>query len=62
METTEIVDAVLNQDAEAFKSAFDNVLAQKVADALEVRKIEIASNLVAKDELPAEEIVDNDEE
>jgi len=46
MSTVNIVDAVLAHDKEAFMAAFNNALADKVTDALEVKKVEIASSLL----------------
>lgn len=62
MDTNDIVDAVLRGDAEAFKSTFDQIVADKISDALEVRKIELASTLIATEEEPndSEESFDGD--
>jgi hypothetical protein len=43
----EIVEAVTLGDKEGFMSAFQSALAAKVSDALEIKKVEIASTLVA---------------
>jgi len=43
----EIVEAVTLGDKEGFMSAFHSALAAKVSDALELKKVEIASTLVA---------------
>lgn len=42
----EIVDAILNSDKERFNSAFENAIATKVTDALEIKKVEIASSFL----------------
>jgi hypothetical protein len=44
-----IVDAAIAQDKDAFMSAFNNAIAQKVSDALEVKKVEVASSLINSD-------------
>ena len=46
MDNINIVDAVLAGDKETFMSAFNAALANKVTDALEVKKIELASTLL----------------
>lgn len=52
----QIVDAILQKDQEQFNSAFENAIATKISDALEVKKIEIASNLLNPSEEPAVEV------
>jgi len=47
MENHELIDAALNQDKETFAAAFQSAIASKVTDALEVKKVEIASTLIA---------------
>lgn len=42
----DMVNAVLGNDKESFMSAFNASLATKVSDALEVRKVELASSLL----------------
>ena len=44
--TVDAVSAAIAGDKEAFLSAFNNAIANKVTDALEVKKVEIASNLL----------------
>jgi hypothetical protein len=46
METVNIVDAALAGDKESFMSAFNAAIANKVTDALEVKKVEMASSLI----------------
>ena len=46
MDTIEIVDAALAQDKESFMKAFNAAIANKVSDALELKKVELASNLL----------------
>ena len=46
------VTAAIAGDKDAFLSAFNNAIATKVTDSLEVKKVEIASNLLGvQDEL-----------
>ena len=52
--TVDAVTAAISGDKEGFLSAFNNAIASKVTDALEVKKVEIASNLLGvQDELQA---------
>lgn len=44
--TVDAVSAAIAGDKKAFLSAFNNAIANKVTDALEVKKVEIASNLL----------------
>lgn len=44
--TVGAVTAAIAGDKEGFLSAFNNAIASKVSDALEVKKVEIASNLL----------------
>jgi hypothetical protein len=46
MESYELIDAALNQDKETFAAVFQSAIASKVTDALEVKKVEIASTLI----------------
>lgn len=48
--TREIVDAILQNDKDRFNSAFENAISTKVTDALEVKKVEIASSLLGTPE------------
>lgn len=54
METVNIVDAVLAGDKETFMAAFNAALADKVTDALEVKKVELASTLLMPQEFSQE--------
>jgi len=56
-----IVDAVLAGDKESFMAAFNAALATKVSDALEVKKVEVASTLIAPSETIHEEVERVDE-
>jgi hypothetical protein len=60
----EIVEAVTLGDKEGFMSAFHSALAAKVSDALELKKVEIASTLVApaSNEVVEEEVKLDEEE
>jgi hypothetical protein len=42
----DMVNAALGNDQESFMAAFNAALATKVSDAIEVRKVEIASTLL----------------
>lgn len=44
--SVQAVTAAIAGDKDAFLSAFNNAIANKVTDALEVKKVEIASNLL----------------
>lgn len=46
MSTLELIDLAIAGDKEALSTAFNNAMAAKVTDALEVKKVEIASNLL----------------
>ena len=52
METNnlDMVNAILGKDKESFMSAFNATLATKVSDALEVKKVELASTLLTPPE------------
>lgn len=58
--TEQLVDAILNGDKESFMQQFNAALAAKVSDALDVKKVELASTLITPAaeiaEEPAEEI------
>lgn len=53
--TEQIVDNALLNDKEGFMSAFQAAMATKVADALEVKKVEVASNMLGAAEVAAQE-------
>jgi hypothetical protein len=46
MNTIDLVNAALVGDSGAFKNAFDAAISARVNDALEVKKVEIASSLL----------------
>ena len=56
--TTTAVNAAIAGDKEGFLSAFQNAIADKVTDALELKKVEIASNLL--DAGQQQEVVTNE--
>lgn len=58
----DIINAAVAQDKDAFMQAFNNAISQKVVDALEVKKVEIASNLLGTQEVDTNEIEANQTE
>lgn len=50
MNTIDMVNAALSGDKEAFQAAFNATIADKVSDALEVKKVEVASSLITPQE------------
>lgn len=55
MEPIEIVNAAVAGDKESFMNAFNAALSNKMSDALDVKKVEIASNLLGtQQEVPNE--------
>jgi hypothetical protein len=48
------VTAAVSGDKEAFINAFNSAIASKVTDALELKKVEIASNLLGQEEVSHE--------
>lgn len=46
MDAESIVNAVISGDRDAVATAFDAAIAAKVTDALDVKKVELASNLL----------------
>ena len=52
--SVDAVTAAIAGDKEAFLNAFNNAIANKVGDALEVKKVEIASNLLGQEEVTSE--------
>jgi hypothetical protein len=56
MNTIELVNAAIAGDRDAVMAAFDTTIAQKVSDALELKKVEVASNLLnPQEEVPSDE-------
>jgi len=56
-----IIDALADKDYTSAKSAFDFAVADKMSDALETRRIEIASSLYDGSGASEEEISDSEE-
>jgi hypothetical protein len=54
METVDLVTAVINGDRDSAVAAFNAMMAGKVSDSLELKKVELATNLFT----PEEEVVD----
>jgi hypothetical protein len=52
--SVDAVTAAIAGDKDAFMNAFNNAIANKVSDALEVKKVEIASNLLGQEEVTHE--------
>ena len=50
MNTLDLVNLALSGDQEAVAAAFQQTMAAKVTDALEIKKVEIASNLLGTEE------------
>jgi len=50
MDTVELVNLAIAGDRDALTAAFDSAMAAKVTDALEIKKVEIASNLLGTEE------------
>jgi hypothetical protein len=42
---TQFVDLAANRDAVGFKNAFDQAIAEKIGDALDIQKIELAATM-----------------
>ena len=58
MDTVEIVNAAVAGDKETFMSAFNSAIANKVTDALELKKVELASTLITPQETTEVEVPD----
>lgn len=50
MDHINIVDAAIAQDKDAFMQAFNAAITNKVSDALELKKVEVASSLITTPE------------
>lgn len=50
MDTLELVNLAIAGDKDALETAFNAAMATKVSDALEIKKVEIASNLLDTEE------------
>lgn len=62
MDSVKIVDAALAGDKESFMTAFNAAIADRVSDALEVKKVEIASSLVSPETTETTETTDTEVE
>ncbi len=49
-----MIDAATNKDGAAFKAEFDAVIQQKVGDALQVQRVEVAKNVFGNIRVPAD--------
>ena len=54
MNSDEMINAATLGDKEAFLQAFNAAIATKMSDALDVKKVEIASTLLGTEEVPNE--------
>lgn len=50
MDTIELVNAAISGDRDAVTTHFNSILASKVTDALEIKKVELATNLLTPQE------------
>lgn len=50
MDAQSIIDAAISGNMDAMQTAFNSAIAAKVTDALDVKKVEIASNLLGTEE------------
>jgi hypothetical protein len=50
MDTIDIIDAAIASNKDSFTAAFNAAIMPRVSDALEVKKVEIASNLLTPEE------------
>lgn len=50
MNTVELINLAIAGDKDALTTAFNSAMAAKVSDALEIKKVEIASNLLGTEE------------
>lgn len=53
-ETKNMIDAATNKDGAAFKAGFDAVIQQKVGDALESQRVEVAKNVFGNIRVPSD--------
>ena len=47
MNSESLINSIFSRDGESAAEAFNGALASKIADALEVKKVEIASNFIS---------------
>ena len=50
MDSIDIVDAAIAHDKDSFMAAFNSAISSRVNDALEIRKVELASSLLTPQE------------
>lgn len=55
LSSLDLVNAVVAQDKDTFMQAFNNAMSQKVMDTLELKKVEVASNLITPQEAEIDE-------
>ena len=55
MNSESLINAIFSQNAEGAVEAFNGALASKIADALEVKKVEVASNFISSPSAPSVE-------
>jgi hypothetical protein len=58
MDTVEIINAAAAGDKESFMAAFNSAIANKVTDALEIKKVELASTLITPEQTTEVEVAD----
>lgn len=56
------IQSATDQDANGFREAINVALANKIQDALELKRVEIASNMFNSEEEPAEQEIVSDED
>lgn len=61
-DVSDLINYTLEKNPTGFRAAFDEVMAAKIADALEIRKQEIASTYLSRDELDDEDFAADDSE
>jgi len=54
MNSESLLNAIFSGNADAATEAFGGALANKIADALEVKKVEVASNFISAPEVNTE--------
>jgi hypothetical protein len=62
METVDLVTAVINGDRDAAAAAFNSMMAGKVSDSLELKKVELATNLFTPEEEEVDEPTESETE
>ena len=65
MNSESLINSIFSRDGESAAEAFNGALASKIADALEIKKVEIASNFIsapAVEAAPVEQVSTSTEE